>query len=145
MPITGPEGERIRFGCTPFELQGMNPTEDFVEVEWNQYNHLRMVEQFNTSGIIGAKVCNEEYCNLPSMIEMLYTTASSSPTSTTNVYWDGLEKRPGFIGKRSFINMTTKNPLNPFKQQFNSAKVLQIQICFASLSFSSILYTLFNQ
>ena len=69
---------------------------DFEPVDWYQYDHLRMIESFNVSGIIGAKFCENHLCNLPdpSMnIELISTSATDATTTTTStttsVKWNG--------------------------------------------------------
>ena len=91
---TGPDGERIRFGCTPYPLQNVPNVEDFELIDWYQHPHLAMVERFNTSGILGAKFCGTSLCNLPDSnmnteLKIPTEQTTSSFTTTTQVVWIG--------------------------------------------------------
>ena len=94
--VLGTNGQRMVFGCAPYELRNMTSTKEFVPVEWNQYEHLRMTEFFNTSAIVEGRTCNFTMCNPPYAKDFTTTTTTRSMTTTLYVDNSGLNMRQSF-------------------------------------------------
>ena len=84
------------FGCAPTQFQNITTSNVFEPLDWYQFMPYLMIERFNTSGILGAKFCGTNLCNLPdpSMDTDLRGTGSTSelPITTspsTFVAWNG--------------------------------------------------------